>query len=65
MKEQGIQAMIHYPIPPHKQLAYKYWNGLSYPVTEKIHEEVLSLPLSPVIEKSECNYVCKIINSYK
>jgi len=65
LKMHGIQSMIHYPIPPHKQKAYKDWNNLSYPISEKIHNEVLSLPISSVTEGSDCNAICKIINSYK
>ncbi len=53
LKENGVQTLIHYPIPPHKQLAYKEWNSSSYPITEKIHTEVLSLPISSVMEQSE------------
>ncbi len=53
LQEQGIQTMIHYPIPPHKQLAYKEWNFISLPITEKIHEEVLSLPISPLMSHEE------------
>jgi len=61
---KGIQTLIHYPIPPHKQSAYKVWNALSFPVTERIHEKVLSLPISPVIEFQELKIVVEIINSF-
>ena len=44
LKENGVQTMIHYPIPPHKQKAYKEWNALSFPITERIHREELSIP---------------------
>lgn len=60
LKSKGIQTLIHYPIPPHKQNAYKEWNNLSYPITEKIHKEVLSLPISPVLTDDE---VCKIVEA--
>lgn len=46
--DNGIQTLIHYPIPPHKQGAYSQWNGLSYLISEKIHSEVLSLPSSHI-----------------
>lgn len=46
--ENGIQTLIHYPIPPHKQNAYSEWRDESYPISEKIHEEILSLPISGV-----------------
>lgn len=62
--ENGIQTMIHYPVPPHKQKAYKEWNYLSFPITERIHSEALSLPISPVMEKTEMNRVCRMINSF-
>ena len=42
--DKGIESMVHYPVPPHKQKAYAHWNDLSYPVTEKIHDEVLRVP---------------------
>ncbi len=64
LTENGIQTLIHYPIPPHKQAAYKDWNTLSYPITEKIHDEVLSLPISPVMTDEEVTEVIKAINSY-
>ena len=60
----GIQTIIHYPIPPHKQMAYRQWNTLTLPITEKIHAEVLSLPISPVMKEEEVYRVTKIINRY-
>ena len=60
----GIETIIHYPIPPHKQKAYREWNNLSFPVTEKIHEEVLSLPLGSHLTKENIQYVCKKINVF-
>ena len=62
--ENGIQTLIHYPVPPHKQKAYKYYNHLSFPITEKIHDEVLSLPISPVMEKEEVTKVIHAINQF-
>jgi dTDP-4-amino-4,6-dideoxygalactose transaminase len=56
--------LIHYPIAPHQQGAYKNWVDLSLPVTEKIHDEVLSLPLNPVMTKEDINQVTMIINNY-
>lgn len=64
LKEQGIQTMIHYPIPPHKQIAYKAWNEKSYPITEKIHQEVLSLPMSQVFTQKEVKLVIEVINQF-
>ncbi|RVU90243.1 DegT/DnrJ/EryC1/StrS family aminotransferase [Flavobacterium columnare] len=60
----GIQTLIHYPVAPHKQKAMYEWNDLNFPVTEKIHNEVLSLPISPVMTKEEVDYVIKIINTF-
>lgn len=65
LTETGIQTLIHYPIPPHQQLAYKEWNNLSYPITEQIHEEVLSLPISPVLTDNEVEKVVDLLNEYK
>ena len=62
--ENGVQTMIHYPIPPHKQNAYKEWNTLSLPISEKIHSEALSLPLSPTIIKEDIDLVIQIINEF-
>lgn len=62
--ENGVQTLIHYPIPPHKQKAYKYYNHLSFPITEKIHNEVLSLPISPVMTDDEVEKVIMLVNGY-
>lgn len=62
--DNNIQTLIHYPIPPHKQQAYTVWNTLSFPITEKIHQGILSLPISPVLEKTEVEFILKKINLY-
>lgn len=62
--ENGIQTLVHYPIPPHKQECYKEFNDLSLPVTEQIHNEVLSLPISPVMNNDEIQKIVKILNNY-
>jgi dTDP-4-amino-4,6-dideoxygalactose transaminase len=59
-----VQTLIHYPIAPHKQLAYKEWNHILLPLTELIHNTVLSLPMSPLMNDLEAEYVVKILNSY-
>lgn len=64
LAENKIQTIIHYPIPPHKQEAYKEWHKISLPITEKIHQEVLSLPISPVMEEEKAAFVCKMLNKY-
>lgn len=63
--DNQIQTLIHYPVPPHKQQAYPQLNELSLPITEQIHNEVLSLPISPVLTQEEINKVVDTINSYK
>lgn len=65
LKEKGIETLIHYPIPPHKQEAYKEYNTLSLPVTEKIHREILSLPMSPVLSDSEAEFIIETLNNWK
>jgi len=65
LSDNDVQTLIHYPIPPHKQMAYKKWNNQRFPITEQIHREVLSLPISPVMNEIEVSSVIKIINSYK
>ncbi|MDR6967664.1 dTDP-4-amino-4,6-dideoxygalactose transaminase [Flavobacterium arsenatis] len=64
LAENGIQTMIHYPIPPHKQKALAQFNHLSFPITKKMHDEVLSLPISPVMTEEEIDFVVKILNQY-
>ena len=64
LADNGIQTLIHYPVPPHQQLAYKEWNELSYPVSESIHAEVLSLPIGPTLILEEINRVIIFINSF-
>lgn len=60
----NIQTLIHYPIPPHKQLAYNEWNQKSYPITEQIHSQVLSLPISPVLTLDQAKLVVNCINKF-
>jgi len=64
LSDNGVQTLIHYPIPPHKQEAYKEWNGLSFPITEQIHDEVLSLPISQVMQQEEIEKVIEILNKF-
>ena len=59
-----IQTVIHYPIPPHKQQAYKEWANLSFPLSEKIHNEIISLPISPVMTEAEYQKVANVVNAY-
>jgi len=61
----GVQTLIHYPIPLHRQNAYKEFSGDSFPISEKIHEQVLSIPLSSVLSSVEVESVINIINAFK
>lgn len=62
--QNGIQTQIHYPVAPHRQKALEGWNGLSFPVAEKIHRDILSIPISPVMTEAEVTFVVKILNQY-
>lgn len=64
LETAGVQTNIHYPTPPHKQLAYADWQDQSLPVTERIHREILSLPMSPVMSDAEVSTVIDAVNSY-
>ncbi|MEQ3661289.1 MAG: DegT/DnrJ/EryC1/StrS family aminotransferase [Flavobacterium sp.] len=61
---KGIETMIHYPIPPHKQKALKDLNNLSFPIAEKIHDEVLSIPLNGTLTEAEINKIITTLNNY-
>jgi len=62
--EHGIDTQIHYPVAPHHQKAMESWNGFSFPITEKIHREVLSIPISPVLTLEEAAFVINVLNKY-
>lgn len=64
LSAQGVQTLIHYPIPPHKQQAYAIYNPLSLPITEKIHDEVLSLPVDPTMSPEAIQAVIDACNSF-
>ena len=64
LTECGIQTVIHYPIPPHKQPCYAEWNDRSYPITERIHREIISLPISPVLTDEEVGEVIRVVNQF-
>ncbi|MCH8902718.1 MAG: DegT/DnrJ/EryC1/StrS family aminotransferase [Bacteroidetes bacterium] len=64
LQDNGIGTLIHYPIPPHKQLAYKEWGNLSFPITEQIHNEIVSLPISPVLTEEEMGKVVEAVEKY-
>ena len=65
LSDNGIQTIIHYPIPPHKQECYREWNSLSLPVTERIADLELSLPIGPVISIDEAKIVVELVNKWR
>lgn len=65
LTEHGVQTLIHYPTPPHKQGAYQEWGGRSYPISEEIHRTEISLPISPVMTNKEVKKVVEVINERK
>lgn len=64
LRNKGVDTMVHYPVPPHKQKAFAGWNGQQYPITEEIHRTVLSLPLYPTLTKEDVSTVISACNSY-
>lgn len=64
LTDNGIQTLIHYPIPPHRQKAYKEWNSLFFSIAENMHDEVLSLPISPVLKENEVSEIIEKLNQY-
>ena len=64
LEEKGIGTNIHYPVPPHKQECYRKWNGMSLPVTEKIHRCELSLPMSPCLTDEQVAWVIECVNGW-
>ncbi len=65
LAKQGIETIIHYPVPPHKQAAYSEWQHLKLPVTEKIHQEILSLPIRGNLTANELDYIIEKINRFE
>ncbi len=64
LAQNKIGSDIHYPVPPHQQLAYKEWNNCSFPISEQIHQEILSIPLNTTLSEEEVSYIIEKINSY-
>ncbi|OFX22962.1 MAG: aminotransferase [Bacteroidetes bacterium GWA2_31_9b] len=64
LKENDVHTIIHYPIPPHKQECYKEYNKLSFHITESLADELLSLPISPVMTEQEVNKVIELVNKF-
>lgn len=65
LSDKGIRTEIHYPLPPHKQEAYKEWNSLSYPVSEKIADQIISLPLHISLKNEEVIRICSALNEFR
>jgi dTDP-4-amino-4,6-dideoxygalactose transaminase len=65
LRREGVETLIHYPVPPHRQACFRAWNHWSLPITEQIHEQELSLPLSPVLSDDEAARVVSAVNSFK
>ncbi len=64
LMDQGIQTLIHYPIPPHRQQAYKEWNAQHFPISELVHQQVLSLPIGPTISMEDVQKVISVVNGF-
>ena len=64
LEQNGIQTLIHYPIPPHKQVCYPEYNGFSFPITEKLHKHVLSIPLNQILTEQEVTFIINKLNHY-
>ncbi|YCO03457.1 DegT/DnrJ/EryC1/StrS family aminotransferase [Vibrio sp. VNB-15] len=65
LSKNEVQTLVHYPIPPHKQTAYSELNHLSKPVTETIHQQVISLPLDPTMDNESVGRVIRLVNEFK
>jgi dTDP-4-amino-4,6-dideoxygalactose transaminase len=64
LASKNIQTLIHYPVPPHRQEAFREWNDRSYPITESIHQRELSLPISPLQTLEETDFICRCIQQF-
>lgn len=64
LAHKKIDSLIHYPIPPHHQQAYREWNHLHFPITEQIHQEILSIPINPILTQVEIEEIISALNSF-
>lgn len=64
LNDNNIQTVIHYPTPPHRQQAYKEFKGLSFPLSEKLHREVISIPMDPTLTEEQVSYVIGVLNKF-
>ena len=65
LADNGVQTLIHYPIPPHKQKAYKEWNSQNFPISESIHNQALSLPINGVQNIQDTDKIIDVVNNFK
>lgn len=65
LADNGVQTLIHYPIPPHKQQAYKKYENFSLPITENIHKKVFSIPIGPTLADADVAAVIEVMNNFK
>ena len=65
LTDSGIETLIHYPIPVHKQKAYEELNHEIYPISEKVHNEILSLPISGIQSFQDTKKIVEVINEFK
>ena len=64
LNKNNIRSMVHYPIPPHKQRAYREYNYLKFPITELIHKEIISIPASITLTKNQMKKIVDVLNRY-
>ncbi|MDN2479990.1 DegT/DnrJ/EryC1/StrS family aminotransferase [Vibrio agarivorans] len=65
LEKHDVHTLIHYPIPPHKQQAYRDWRAIHLPITECIHEQVVSLPLCPTMNSQAVTRVIELVNEFR
>ncbi|EFQ8037148.1 DegT/DnrJ/EryC1/StrS family aminotransferase [Escherichia coli] len=64
LTKHNIQTVIHYPTPPHRQLAYKEFKDLCFPLSEELHREVISIPMDPTLTEEQVSYVINVLNKF-
>ena len=60
----GVETQVHYPIPPHRQKCFAAWNHLSFPITERISMQELSIPCHEALTEKEVSYITDLLNSF-
>ncbi len=65
LADNGIGTLIHYPLPPYKQKCLSEYSLQDLPITDKMHNEILSIPISPVMTDAEIEYVIDVMNKFK